>query len=134
LECYKRRTADVDGVLVSFCDFRIEIDQQVSVLRKFIIAQFYVLGHPLLELILHDRECHVCNECSRETMVITRRRKEESNLRVIASLRQDLFNAQTFVLRDVDHLDIFCFDVYEAGYNQREYLRFFLPSVSSLRK
>ena len=134
MECYKRRTADVDGILVSFCDFRIEIDKQVSVFRKFIIAQFYVLVHPRLELIFHDREGHVCNECSRKTMVVARWRKEQSNLRVLASLRQDLFNAQTFVLRDVYHLDIFRFDVYKAGYNQREYLRFFLPSVSSLRK
>ena len=127
-------TANVDALLERCSNLWIHVNEQVLLLRKFLVAVGDFGANPSSKCIAHERICHVDEPLAGYLMHVTVIRQETADPRVLLCLLKDAFDAQVLILRDVEHLDIVTFDATRVlDINLiTYYLR--LPEIRSLRK
>ena len=90
---------------------RVKLNDKLPILRNLVVAFLDDFVNPVLELLAHQSVSNVHDEVARQSRKITLFRKIVDNLRMLLTLLENSIDTQTLVLRHVEHLDIFCFDV-----------------------
>ena len=105
-------TWDIDWPFEGVSDRCIQLDDELLVLRNLVIALLDTLVDPGLEWVTQQRVSHIHDEWARQSRKVSLIRQILRNLRILFSLFENRFDAQAFILRHVEHLDVFRVDIY----------------------
>ena len=127
-------TADIDRAAEGLGDLRVELNHQVSLVRKLFVSLLDRLGDPLPERLPDHRVDHIDDPLPWQLSHVALVGQVRGDLLVQLELLEDVLNREAGVERDMKVLGCFCFDDYREISERCDYLQRFLPLTRSLRK